>query len=101
MMRPQNRASQTPPQDAEAQPVHQFPEIEKLIESEDFDRINKSFTAAYEELEKLGKSKGGLGKSRDAKKAMRAIERVMDLLRELLKVKFQIQQGGGPGPVGK
>jgi len=83
--------------EAETSAIHQFPEIEKLIETEDFDRINKSFTVAYEELEKLGKSKGGMGKSRDAKKAMKAIERVMDLLRELLKMKYQIQQGPGPG----
>lgn len=98
MTRPQNRASQIASQsDAERQPTAQFPEIERLIESEDFDRINKTFTSAYEELENLSKAKGGLGKSRDAKKAMKAIERVMDLLRELLKVKYQIQQDGSGG----
>jgi len=92
-MRSQSRA--IPKQgDAERQAIAQFPEIEKLVESEDFDRINRSFTAAYEELERVGKSSGGMGKSRDAKKAMKALERVMDLLRELLKVKYQIQNGG-------
>jgi creatinine amidohydrolase/Fe(II)-dependent formamide hydrolase-like protein len=95
MVRSQNRASQNAAaNDAERQAIAQFPEIEKLIESEDFDRINKSFTAAYEELEHQSKGKGGMGKSRDAKKAMKAIERVMDLLRELLKTKYQMQQGG-------
>ncbi len=92
MMRSQTRPSPNAVADAERQATAQFPEIERLVETEDFDRINKSFTAAYEELERLTKAKGGMGKSRDAKKAMKAIERVMDLLRELLKVKYQIQQ---------
>jgi hypothetical protein len=95
MNRPQTRPSPSAQPDAERQTTAQFPEIEKLVESEDFDRINKSFTAAYEELDRLTKAKGGMGKSRDAKKAMKAIERVMDLLRELLKVKYQLQQTGG------
>lgn len=101
MMRSQTRAT---PQanDAERQTIAQFPEIERLIESEDFERVNKTFTSAYEELERLAKSKGGMGTSRDAKKAMKALERVMDLLRELLKVKYQIQQSGPePGKLGK
>ncbi|HSA58526.1 MAG TPA: hypothetical protein VLJ37_02425 [bacterium] len=98
-MRSQSRPSPnaTAAADAERQSTSQFPEIERLVETEDFDRINKSFTAAYEELERLTKAKGGMGKSRDAKKAMKAIERVMDLLRELLKVKYQIQEGGKVG----
>jgi hypothetical protein len=78
--------------------VAQFPEIEKLIDSEDFSKINQSLTAAYEELEKVSKARGGMGKSRDAKKAMKAIERVMDLLRELLKVKYRLSEGGAPTP---
>ena len=86
---------------SEAKPVAQFPEIEKLIETEDFDKINKSFTATYEELEKIAKGRGGLGKSRDAKKAMKAIERVMDLMRELLKLKYQMAEAGAFGPQGK
>ena len=54
-------------------PALQFPEIEKLIQSEDFDQINKNFTEVYDRLETIGKESGGLGKSRDAKKAMKAI----------------------------
>src|SRR5262245_7130732 len=84
---------------------NQFPEIERLIETEDFDKINLSFTSAYDELEKLSKAKGGFGKSKDAKKAMKAIERVMDLLRDLLKLKYQMMErgviGGGQPPQGK
>lgn len=77
----------------EIQPVTQFPEIEKLIETEDFDKINKSFTSAYEELEKVSKGKG-MGKTQEARKAMKAIERVMDLLRDLLKLKYKMMEGG-------
>ncbi len=72
----------------------QFPSIERLIETEDFDGINKSFTASYEALEKISKGSGGLGRSREARKAMRAIERVMDLLRDLLRLKHQTVEGG-------
>ncbi len=85
----------------EGDPGIQFPEIEHLIQTEDFDRINRSFAAAYEALEKMTKGRGGLGKARDAKKGMKAIERVMDLLRELLRLKYQMNQGGGSGPQGK
>ncbi len=74
-----------------------FPEIEKIIQSEDFTKLNKSFTAAYEALEKISKGQG-LGKSRDALKAMKAIERVMDLLRELLKFKYQMAESGVSRP---
>jgi hypothetical protein len=76
----------------------QFPEIEKLLETEDFDKINKSFTAAYESLEKISRGRGGLGRSREARKAMKAIERVMDLLRELLKLKYQLMENGVSTP---
>lgn len=69
-------------------PAAQYPEITKLLETEDFDRINQNFTAAYQSLEKMSKMKG-LGKSSDAKKALKAIERIMDLLRELLRMKYQ------------
>jgi len=76
----------------------QFPEIERLLQTEDFNKINRSFTAAYEQLEKISKGRGGLGKSRDARKGMKAIERVMDLLRDLLKLKYQLAEGGETTP---
>ena len=91
MARPTVRDPQTPQES-----MGQFPEIEKLIESEDFTKINQSLTSVYEELEKASKTRGGMGKSRDAKKAMKAIENVMDLLRELLKVKYRLIEGGNP-----
>ena len=84
--------------DREVEIAAQFPEIEHLLETEDFQRINDNFTAAYQELEKLGKGRGGLGKSREARKAMKAIERVMDLLRHLLKLKYEMGGSGDSTP---
>ena len=69
-----------------------YPAVEKLIESEDFIEINKVFEKAYAELEELGKKKRGLKKGRDAKKAMLAIEHVMDLFKELLEIKYRLQE---------
>ena len=78
----------------------QFPEIERLIESEDFDGINKTLSEAYEKLEKISAGRGGLGKSKDDRRAMKAIEKVMDLLRELLKLKYQMAETGASSPQG-
>jgi hypothetical protein len=74
----------------------QFPEIEKLMESEDFSKVNKQLGDAYHALEKLSRGKGGLGKSSEARKGMKAIERVMDLLRELLKMKYKLMESEVP-----
>lgn len=78
--------------------VPRYPAIEKLIDSEDFDEINTNFGQAYRELETTAKQKG-LGKSREARKAMKALEKAMDLLAYLLKLKFQYleSQAGGSG----
>jgi hypothetical protein len=69
-----------------------YPRIERLIDTEEFDPINKSFAAAYGELEKVARQKAGLGKAKLAKKAMRAYELVMDILKELLKLKYQMME---------
>ncbi len=71
-----------------------YPRIEKLIETENFDEVNKSFGAAYEELNKIAKAKRGLGQGKSAKKAMRSFELTMDLFKELLKLKYQIMDAG-------
>ncbi len=73
-------------------PTAGYPEIERLIDTEDFAEINEKFKEAYEKLEEVSKHKRGLKKSRDAKKAMRAIELVMDLFRELLTIKYRLQE---------
>jgi hypothetical protein len=69
-----------------------YPRIERLIDTEEFDPINKSFAAAYGELEKVVRQKAGLGKAKLAKKAMRSYELVMDILKELLKLKYQMME---------
>ncbi|MFH1874573.1 MAG: hypothetical protein ABH859_05235 [Pseudomonadota bacterium] len=72
-----------------------YPEIEELIETEDFSEVNKKFQNAYDQLEELGKKKKGLKKSRDAKQAMLSIELVMELFRELLTIKYRLEELSG------
>lgn len=67
-----------------------YPAVEKLIETEDFGEINGVFEKAYKELYEVARTKRGLKKSRDAKKAMKTIELVMDLFKELLEIKYKI-----------
>lgn len=77
-----------------------YPAIEKLLESEDFNELNRHYAKAYGELEKVAKQKG-LGKAREAKKAMKALERVADLMNHLLKLKYEFiesRQGGEKKP---
>ncbi|MDO8526552.1 MAG: hypothetical protein Q7T03_02570 [Deltaproteobacteria bacterium] len=69
-----------------------YPEVEKLIDSEDFKELNTAFTSAYQHLEKISKEKKGLSNNREAKKAMKALENVAELLKELLKIKYRIQK---------
>jgi len=69
-----------------------YPRIEKLVETEDFDGVNKSFGHSFDELQKIAKQKSGLGKGKAAKKAMRSYELTMDLFKELLKLKYQMME---------
>ncbi|MBI4365562.1 MAG: hypothetical protein HY543_01965 [Deltaproteobacteria bacterium] len=73
-----------------------YPAVEDLIDSEQFDPLNQTFERAYQALEEIARHKRGLRKSRDARKAMRAIERVMDLFRELLAIKYRLQAAKSP-----
>ncbi|MBI2341924.1 MAG: hypothetical protein HYU98_04245 [Deltaproteobacteria bacterium] len=68
-----------------------YPAIEKLIDSEDFNQINAIFEKAYSELSEQAKVKRGLKKSREAKKAIKSIELMMSLFKELLEIKYKIQ----------
>src|SRR3989338_9190891 len=68
-----------------------YPRVEKLIESEDFKEGNRVFEATYKELDRQGKAKKGLKTGREAAKAQKAIERVTQLFRELLEVKYRLQ----------
>lgn len=68
-----------------------YPNIEELLETEGFDKINKSFSEAYDKLEIIMKDRaGGLKKQKGAQKAMKAYELTTELMNELLKIKYQI-----------
>ena len=79
------------PKQKSPEPGLGYPQIEKLLESEDFERINKSFAAAYAALEKVKKDRaGGLKKQKAAQKAIQAYELTTELINELLQVKYQL-----------
>lgn len=68
-----------------------YPLIENLLETEKFDALNKSFADAYQRLETLMMDReAGLKKQKEARKAMRAYELTTDLIKELLKIKYQL-----------
>lgn len=67
-----------------------YPAIEDLIETEQFDVVNKAFGDAYTQLSEMVSKKKGLRAPRDAKIAMQAIDHVMELLKELLAVKYTL-----------
>jgi len=69
-----------------------YPAIEKLIDTEDFSKVNSVFEIAYNQLSENARVKRGLKKSREAKKAMRSIELTMSLFKELLEIKYRIQE---------
>lgn len=69
-----------------------YPTVEKLIDTEDFDAINLAFEDAYAELHDISKRKKGLRTKRDVKRAMRALELTLELFRELLAIKYRLQE---------
>lgn len=70
-----------------------YPLIEELLETENFDRLNESFGESYKKLEKIMMDNSeGLKKQKEARKAMEAYELTTELIKELLKVKYQILQ---------
>ena len=69
-----------------------YPAVEKLIDTEDFEELNATFEAAYVELMELSKKKKGLRTQKEAKQIMRSLELTLDLLRELLAIKYRLQE---------
>lgn len=69
-----------------------YPAVEKLIDTEDFNELNAAFESAYGELLDITKRKKGLKTQKEAKKAMRSLELTMELLRELLAIKYRLQE---------
>ena len=73
-----------------------YPAVEELIDSERFDSVNKAFGDAYAQLSEIIKKKNGLKSVKEAKIAQKAIDLVMEVLKELLAVKYTLlrQQEG-------
>ncbi|MBN1282896.1 MAG: hypothetical protein JXA24_03900 [Proteobacteria bacterium] len=69
-----------------------YPAVERLIDTEDFDDINSAFERAYDELDGIYKKKKGLKTQRDARAAMKSLELTLDLFRELLAIKYRLQE---------
>lgn len=68
-----------------------YPHIEELLETENFEAVNKSFAEAYGKLESIMKDRSaGLKKQKDAQKSMQAYELTVELINELLRVKREI-----------
>ena len=68
-----------------------YPRVEQLVDSEDFSDVNEAFEVAYAELGTLVSKSRSIKKGKDAKKAMKAMELTMDLFRDLLEIKYQLQ----------
>lgn len=70
-----------------------YPKIEEILETENFDRLNKGFSEAYTKLENIMKDKTiGLKKQKAAQSAMQAYELTTELMNELLKIKYEIMK---------
>lgn len=68
-----------------------YPLIEKLIQTEDFSKINQTFSTSYDLLEKMLKTKsGGMAKQKKIRAALKAYDLTIDLVRELLKTKYEL-----------
>lgn len=74
-----------------------YPAVERLIDTEDFGEINTAFESAYERLIDISRYKKGIKTQRAAKKAMRSLELTMELLRELLGLKYRLQEEAKKG----
>jgi len=74
-----------------------YPIMEQLLESEQFDAVNTSFSQGYEKLEKIMNDRSaGLKKQKEAEGSLKAYELTVGLIKELLQIKRDIlknQQG--------
>lgn len=68
-----------------------YPIIEKLIETEDFNKVNKTISASYDTLERMQKNKtGGLKRQKAVRQALKSYDLTIDLIRYLLKTKHEM-----------
>lgn len=70
--------------------------MEKLLDSEDFAKVNKSFADCYGILERMLKTKtGGLKKHKEIRSALHTYDLTVELVKELLKFKHQMAKAEG------
>jgi hypothetical protein len=69
-----------------------YPNVEKLVDTEDFVEINEAFEVAYTNLDEIAHKKKGFKIHRDVKRAMRSLELTLELFRELLALKYKLQE---------
>lgn len=70
-----------------------YPIIEKLVQTEDFSKVNESVSGCYDTLEKMLKNKtGGLKRQKGIRSALKAYDLTIDLIRELLKTKYDLMR---------
>jgi hypothetical protein len=70
-----------------------YPHLEELLGDEKFDELNTGFAEMYKKLQIIREdSSGGIKKQKEAKKAMLALEKTTDLIKELLQLKYKIIQ---------
>lgn len=90
---------------AKAEKLTGYPMIEKLLDSENFETVNKSFAEAYQNLEKKAQDKSlGLAGRKKVKQAMQAYELTVELIRQLVGLKYEMmkaQKASGAAPGGK
>jgi hypothetical protein len=75
-----------------------YPAIEKLIDTEEFDVLNAAFEDAYMQLQEVSSRKKGFKTQREAAKVMKTLELTLDLLRELLALKYRLQETSSESP---
>lgn len=78
-------------QAASGEPLKGYPMIEGLLDKENFNEVNRSFADAYGRLEKRLSDKAlGLAGKKKVRTAMRSYELTVELIRELLALKYQM-----------
>lgn len=90
--------TQEPPRQRPA--ILGYPAIEALLDTEDFAAVEASFTSCYETLERLLKDASGVKKSGQIHKILKTYELTVDLLKHLIKTKYEMAarlKGRSPG----
>ncbi len=93
---PKTNTQQPNVQECEDSFFLQFPSVEKVLKNPP-EAFNKRFESLHESLDKLSRTASGMNKKKEARKAMKAVERTMDLFRDLFRMKVEFDQKEGSG----